>query len=274
MSRRFEGRVAIITGAAHGLGASHALAFGREGADVVVTDICEDLPEGRYSMGSNGEMNSVVKEIQDMGSRAIGIRCDVSNAKDVENMVQRVVDEFGKIDLLVNNAGIAFVATPIWEIKEEEWDLTVDIMLKGTFLCCKYVLPHMIKRKYGKIVNTGSIGSRGSYHNAPYSATKAGIQTFTLAMAKDVGEYNININCVSPGCVYTPMMEGACKDAAPDLGISEDEVYATICKQYHILGKEILPEDVSNAVLFLCSEEARNVNGHVLFVDGGFLSVG
>jgi len=273
MPARFEGKVAIVTGAAHGLGASHALSFAREGADVAVTDICHDLPEARYGMGAEAEMNSVVKEIQGLGRRAIGIRCDVTKAKDVENMVQRVVDEFGKIDILVNNAGIAFVATPVWEVTEESWDLTVDIMLKGTFLCSKYVLPHMIKQQYGKIVNIGSIGSRAQRHNAPYSAVKAGIQLFTLAMAKDVGEYNININCVSPGCVYTPMMRGACKDAAVDYGVAEDEVYPMICQQFHILGREVLAQDISNGVLFLCSEEARNVNGHVLFVDGGFLGI-
>ena len=271
MPARFEGKVAIVTGAAHGLGASHALAFAREGADVAVTDICHDLPSARYAMGAEEEMNSVVNEIQALGRRAIGIKCDVTKANDVENMVQKVVDEFGKIDILINNAGIAFVATPIWEVSEEAWGLTVDIMLKGTFLCCKYVLPHMIKQRYGKIVNTGSIGSRGQRHNAPYSATKAGIQILTLAMAKDVGEYSININCVSPGAVYTPMMQGALKDSAPD--VSADEAYAAGCQQYHILGREILAQDLSNAVLFLCSEEARNVNGHVLFIDGGFLGI-
>ena len=139
MPARFEGRVAVITGAARGLGASHALAFAREGASVAVTVIAHDLPEARYSMGKEAEMNSIVKEIRGMGHRAIGIRCDVTKAKDVENMVQRVVDEFGRIDILVNNAGIAFVATPIWKITEEAWDLTVDIMLKGTYLCCKYL---------------------------------------------------------------------------------------------------------------------------------------
>jgi len=271
MPARFEGKVAIITGAAHGLGASHALAFAREGASVAVTDIAHDLPEARYGMGKEAEMNSVVKEIRGMGRRAIGIRCDVSKAKDVENMVQRVVDEFGKIDILVNNAGIAFVATPIWEFTEEAWDLTVDIMLKGTFLCSKYVLPHMIKQRYGKIVNTGSIGARGQRNNDPYCAAKAGIHVLTLAMAKDVGEYNINVNCVSPGCVLTPMQRGAIKDAAPDT--PADEAYATACQRFHILGREITAQDISNAVLFLCSEEARNVNGHVLFVDGGFLGI-
>ncbi|MFC2039362.1 SDR family oxidoreductase [Chloroflexota bacterium] len=273
MSTRFEGRVAIITGAAHGLGASHALAFAREGADVVVADICQDLPEARYAMGAEAEMNSVVKEIHNLGRRAIGVRCDVTKAKDVESMVERVAAQFGKIDILVNNAGIAFVSTPVWEVTEEAWNLTVDIMLKGTFLCSKYVLPHMIKQRYGKIVNTGSIGARAQRYNAPYSAVKAGIQLFTLAVAKDVGEYNINVNCVAPGGVNTPMMRGACKDMARDLGIPEDEVYNTACRQFHILGREILMEDISNAVLFLCSEDARNVNGHVLFVDGGFLGI-
>jgi len=273
MPARFEGKVAIVTGAAHGLGASHALAFAREGADVAVTDVCHDLPGARYGMGAEDEMNGVVKEIQGLGRRAIGVKCDVSKAEDVENMVQRVADEFGKIDILVNNAGIAFVATPIWEVSEEAWDLTVDIMLKGTFLCSKYVLPHMIKQQYGKIVNTGSIGARGNKNNAPYSAVKAGIQLFTLAMAKDVGEYNININCVSPGGVYTPMMRGAIKDLAHDMGMPEDEVYAAACQQSSILGREILAQDISNTVLFLCSEEARNVNGHVIYVDGGFLAI-
>ncbi|MBN1614262.1 MAG: SDR family oxidoreductase, partial [Deltaproteobacteria bacterium] len=262
-----------ITGAAHGLGASHALAFAREGAAVAVTDICDDLPEARYGMGKQEEMTGVVKEIQAMGGRAVGIRCDVRNAGDVEGMVQRVIDEFGKIDILVNNAGIAFVATPLWKVTEAAWDLTVDVMLKGTFLCCKYVLPHMMEQRCGKIVNTGSIGARGQKYNAPYSAVKAGIQVFTLAVAKDVGKYNINVNCVSPGSVYTPMMQGACRDAASVLGRAEEEFYDSVCKGCHILGRGITEVDISNAVLFLCSEEARNVNGHVLYVDGGFLNI-
>ena len=273
MAIRFEGKVVIVTGAAHGLGASHALAFTREGADVAVTDICHDLPGARYGMGAQEEMNSVVKEIQDLGRRAIGIKCDVSKAKDVENMVERVMDEFGKIDILVNNAGIAFVAIPIWELTEEAWDMTVDIMLKGTFLCSKYALPHMIKQRYGKIVNTGSIGARTNRYNDAYSAVKAGIHTLTLAMAKDVGEYNINVNCVSPGPVLTSMVRGAQKMRDPYSVIPADEAYAATIQRTSILGREILAQDISNAVLFLCSDEARNVNGHVLYIDGGFLAV-
>ena len=273
MAARLTGKVGIVTGAAHGMGASHAVALALAGADVAVTDIGQDVPEVPYAMGTETEMDTVVKEIQDSGRRAIGIRCDVSNAKDVDNMVQRVVDEFGKIDILVNNAGIAIVATPVWEYTEEAWDKTVDIMLKGTFLCCKYVLPHMIKQKYGKIVNIGSPGARAQRHNAPYCAAKAGIHLLTLAMAKDVGEYNINVNCVAPGAVYTPMLAGALEDLGPDRGFPEGEAYETLCETFQILGREITTEDVSNAVLFLCSEEARNVNGQVLYVDGGFKNI-
>jgi NAD(P)-dependent dehydrogenase (short-subunit alcohol dehydrogenase family) len=273
MSVRFEGKVAMITGAAHGLGASHALSFAREGADVALLDICQDLPEVGYGMGTEKEMMAVVTEIQNLGHRAIGIKCDVRQANEVESAVRRVINEFGKIDILVNNAGIALLAKPIWEFTEEAWDLIVNIMLKGTFLCCKYVLPHMIKQKYGKVINTSSIAARGMWHNVPYSATKAAINTLTLAMAKDVGEYNINVNCVAPGPVLTPMQVGAIKSVAPDYKIPEDKFYGIILQKFSILGKEITQQEVSSAVLFLCSEEARNVNGTVLYVDGGFLSV-
>jgi NAD(P)-dependent dehydrogenase (short-subunit alcohol dehydrogenase family) len=274
MPARFEGKVAIITGAARGLGASHALAFAREGANVAVTDICHDLPGMKYGMGKESEMDKVVREIKNLGRKAIGVRCDVSKAEDVEEMVQKVMDEFGKIDILVNNAGVAFVATPVWEVSEKAWDLTMDVMLKGTFLCCKYVLPHMIKQRYGKIVNTSSIGARGQTLIAPYSAAKAGIEIFTLAVAKDVGEYKINVNCVGPGSVQTPMFQEITKEAAPAWGFSKEAFYSELCcKKFSIFGREILAQDISNAVLFLSSEEARNINGSVLYVDGGFLSV-
>lgn len=273
MTGRFEHKVAIVTGAARGMGASYSLAFAREGADVVVADICHDLPLVPYATGTQGEMNDVVGEVQRLGRRAIGVRCDVSKAEDVQNMVQRAVDELGKIDILVNNAGIAFVRTPVWEVSEEQWKLMVDVMFKGTFLCCKYVLPHMIGQRYGKIVNVSSIGARGHPKNAVYSATKAGIEILTLAMAKDVGEYNINVNCVAPGLVLTPMVRGNAKALDRGSAVQVDEAYALMCKQYHILGREILPQDLSNAVVFLCSEEARNVNGHTLYVDGGFLGI-
>jgi len=270
---RLEGKVAIVTGAAHGLGASHAVALAREGADVAVVDIGHDLPHAQYSLGTEEETNSVVREIRTLGRRAIGIRGDVSKAKEVQEMVKRVVDEFGKIDILVNNAAIALVALPLWEVTEEQWDQLMDVNLKGTFLCCKYVLPHMIKQQSGKIINIGSIwGREGGASAAPYSASKGGVHNLTHALAKDTAPYNININCVAPGIIRTPMAVEAHKRIAPSMGIPWEEVYSTLCKMYTIFGREQTAQDVSNAVVFLASAEARNIHGSVIYVDGGHLS--
>ena len=118
----------------------------------------------------------------------------------------------------------------------------------------------------GKVISAGSVASKGQRHNAPYAAVKDGIHLFTLVVAKDVGDYNMNVNCVSPGAVYTPMLRGWLKDLAINLGVSEDDAYSTMC-QHNILGRGSLPQDVSNEVLYLCSEESRNVNGHVLYIN-------
>jgi len=271
---RLEGKVAIVTGAAHGLGASHAIALSREGSDVAAVDICRDLPYPKYPLGTEEELNSVVKEIQALGRRAIAIKCDVSKSSDVQKMVKRVVDEFGKIDILVNNAGVAVGNIPVWEFPEEAYDLVVGVTLKGTFLCCKYVLPHMIDQKSGKVINITSIAGReGQAGNSPYCAAKAGIVTFTHAIAKDVAPHNINVNCVGPGLVLTPMVRGVLGPVAEGMGISVEQVYAGACGMYHAFGREVLPEDVSNAVVFLASEEARNINGWVIYVDGGHVAL-
>lgn len=271
---KLEGKIAIVTGAAHGLGASHALALAREGSDVAAVDICHDLPYPKYPLGTEEELNSVVKEIQALGRRAIAIRCDVTKSDEVEKMVKRVVDEFGKIDILVNNAGIQAIYAPVWECPEEAWDFTIDIHLKGTFLCCKYVLPHMINQNSGKVINVTSIAGReGQAGNAPYGAAKAGIVNFTHAIAKEVAPHNINVNCVGPGLVLTPMVRGALGPIAEGMGVSIEQFYATACGMYHALGREVLPEDISNVVVFLASEEARNINGWVIYVDGGHVAI-
>ncbi len=273
MSNRFAEKVAIITGAARGLGASHARAFAKEGAKVVVTDIGHEEKGLVYQLGTDSEMQGVVKEIEASGGEAIGITCDVSKAKDVEKMVSQVMDRFGKIDILVNNAGLVTKAVPIWETSEENWDLTMNVMLKGTFLCCKYVLPHMVKQRYGKIVNTSSVGAKGQRHNGPYGAAKAGIERLTLSIAKDVGEYNINVNAVAPGNTHSPMVEGVAAHFAKDQGIAPEQFCDEVVKRMSILGRWSTPEDISNTVLFLCSEEARNIDGLVIYVDGGLLNL-
>lgn len=271
---KLEGKVAIVTGAAHGLGASHALSLAREGSDVAAVDICHDLPYPKYPLGTEEELNSVVKEIQGLGRRAIGIKCDVTKSGEVEKMVKRVVAEFGKIDILVNNAGIAVGAISVWEFPEEAYDLVVGVTLKGTFLCCKYVLPHMIDQNSGKVVNITSIAGReGQAGNAPYGAAKAGIVNFTHAIAKEVAPHNINVNCIGPGVVMTPMVRGTFEPIAEQMGVSLEQFYAIACGMYHAFGREVLPQDISNVVVFLASEEARNINGWVIYVDGGHVAL-
>jgi len=271
---RLEGKVAIVTGAAHGLGASHALALAREGSDVAASDLCHDLPYPDYHLGTGDELNSVVQEIQALGRRAIAIKCDVTKSDEVEKMVKRVMDEFGKIDILVNNAGIQAIYAPVWECPEEAWDLTIDVHLKGTFLCCKYVLPHMINQQSGKVINITSIAGReGQAGNSLYCAAKAGIINFSHAIAKDVAQYNINVNCVGPGVVMTPMVRGTFEPIAEGMGISVEQLYAGAWGMYQILAREVLPQDVSNAVVFLASEEARNINAQVIYVDGGHVAI-
>jgi len=273
MSARVAGKVAIVTGAAHGMGRSHCLVLAREGADIAAVDICRDLPEAQYPQAALDELNSAVSAIQAMGRRAIGIKCDVTKSDEVEEMVARVVREFGKIDVLVNNVGVSGGA-PITEMTEEYWDFMLAVNLKSQFLCCKYVLPYMMKQQSGKIINIGSVsGKEGSTGASAYSAAKGGVHTFTHALAKEVAAYNINVNCVAPAAVNTPMMRGVTPAVAEALGISEEEVYLNMCKTHHILGREILPDDVSHAVLFLASEESRNVDGLVIYVDGGHLAV-
>jgi NAD(P)-dependent dehydrogenase (short-subunit alcohol dehydrogenase family) len=273
MAGRLDGKVAIVTGAAHGMGSSHALCLAKEGADVAVVDICRDIPHMRYGMGTDEEMQGVVDKISHLGKRALGIACDVTQREQVDHMVGRVVDEFGKIDILVNNAAVVLLAMPLWEVSEDEWDQLMAVNLKGMFLCCKYVIPHMIAQKYGKIINIGSVwGREGGAGAAAYSASKGGVHNLIHALAKDVAAYNINVNGVAPGIVKTPMQQAAEEITAKSLGLSREEVYKQTSKMLSILNREVLPEDVSNAVVFLASEESRNINGMVIYVDGGHMS--
>jgi len=271
MVGRVEGKVAIVTGAARSLGRSHCLLLAREGADIAAVDICRDLPVAGYHLGTESELNDVVSGIRALGRRGIGVRCDVTKSDEVGKMIERVANEFGRIDVLVNNAGITGMASII-DMSEEYWEYMLAVNLKSQFLCCKYVLPHMMKRRSGKIINIGSgSGREGTAGATAYSAAKGAVHIFTHALAKEVAAHIINVNCVAPGAVNTAMMRGATSTVAANLGITGEEIYERMCRRHHMLGREILPEDVSNAVLFLASEESRNVDGLVIYVDGGHL---
>jgi meso-butanediol dehydrogenase/(S,S)-butanediol dehydrogenase/diacetyl reductase len=268
MAGRVAGKVAIVTGAAVGMGRADALTLACEGADVAAVDICKSQPLSLSPGGTAGALDQLIQEIRGLGRRAIAVHCDVSKANEVGKMVKTVMDEFGRIDILVNNAGVVTIK-PFLEITEGDWDWVLDVNLKGTFLCCKYVVPHMIAQKSGKIVNIGSVNGReGMAGHLHYCCSKAGVHMLTDALSKELAQYNINVNCVAPGAVWTPMMEAALKLGTPE-GESLWDAYLASCKAMCTFERPQMPEDIANAVLFLVSEESRNMTGYTFYVDGG-----
>lgn len=247
------GKVAIITGARRGMGRTHALALAGAGAKVAVVDI------------SLEDCQKVVDEIKAQGGEALAIQCDVSKKSEVENMVKMTVEKFGKLDILVNNAGVVQFK-PFLELTEEDWDRTLNINLRGYFLCAQAAAKEMAKQKYGAIVNVASIamgqigvGFAGLAH---YCASKGGIVAMAEAMALDLAQYNIRVNTVAPGAIDTPM--------AADTKNNPKALEATLAGiPLHRIGK---PEEVSNVVLFLASDDSSYMTGSTVVVDGGWVA--
>ena len=240
-----NGRVAIVTGGARGIGKSIATQLALSGANVVIADVAEEMAK------------STAEEVSQKGSEAISIGVDVSSLSSVEEMVKKTLDKFGRIDILINNAGVTRDAL-VMRMKEEDWDLVLDINLKGAFNCIKMVSPVMMKQRTGKIVNIASIvGINGNVGQANYSASKGGLIALTKTCAKELASRQINVNAVAPGFIQTSMTER--------LSV---EVKEKLSSQIP-LGKIGNPEDVASAVLFLVSEKSSYITGEVIRVDGG-----
>jgi NAD(P)-dependent dehydrogenase (short-subunit alcohol dehydrogenase family) len=271
MAGRVEGKVAIVTGAARGIGRTHCLSLAKEGADIVAVDITRPVNLAAYKMGDEQELNGVVLEVKALGRRAIALKCDVSKADEVKKMFEDSFMEFGRIDILVNNVGVVRVGVQLTEMPEDVWDMLINVNLKSQFLCCKYVAPYMIRQGYGKIVNIGSIAGRlESATSAAYGVSKAGVHALTRVFAGELAAYKINVNCVAPGSIKnTGMRLDSDHVYAKKMGVEEDNAYKLMYETMHLMKREILPEDVSNAVVFLASDEARNIDGMVIYVDGG-----
>ena len=248
---KLEGMVAIVTGAGQGIGRMIALALAGEGADVALV--------GR----TEAKLQAVAAEVETLGRRALPIKADVTEKAQVDQAVQRVIGRFGQIDLLVNNAGLAMV-TPAMDISEEQWDRLFAINAKAPFLCSQAVGREMIRRQGGSIVNVLGLAAQiGIPRMADCCASKGALAMLTKALAVEWAKYGIRVNAVSPGWTLTPLGERMAR---------EDASYQD--RQRRIpLGRPAKPEDVANAVAYLCSPDAAYVTGQTIIVDGGQLSI-
>ena len=239
------GKVALITGAAQGLGKATALLLARHGADIVVSDV--NLEKAQET----------AQEVEALGRKAMAIKTDVSRLEEVEKMVEAALGKMGKVDILVNNAGVARDKLML-RMTEEDWDLVLDVNLKGTFHCTRAVIRHMSKQRGGRIVNIASVvGEMGNAGQANYAASKAGIIGLTKTTAREFAQRGIAVNAIAPGYIETPMTEVIPEKA-------KEELKKLIPMER--LGK---PEDVAQAVLFLVSEASNYITGQVLNVNGG-----
>lgn len=263
----FSGKVVFVTGAARGQGESHAESYAKYGADVVVTDICEEIDSNPYSMGTKDELTGTVKRVQDEGQEAFSIEMDVREEEQVRLAVEQAVDHFGKIDILVNNAGIWNVIDLV-EMDEQQWDELVDSDLKGAWLCAKHVGQHLVQRGAGgKIVSTAStagiVGAKGSSH---YAAAKHGVISLTKALALELAPHGINVNGVAPTGVDTPLIDGILESIGEEALLSISDASGSM----NVLDEQLVePSDVSEACMWLSSNAARTVTGVTLPVDAG-----
>jgi len=249
-----EGKVAIVTGARRGLGKGIALAFAEAGADVAVCDVAD-----------GGELADLQERIRDLGRCCMATQADVTRKGDVEDLVQKVVDEFGRIDVLVNNAGV-LGSGPVLEQSEEAWDSVLDTNLKGTFLCCQAVSKTMIEQGGGAIINMASVaGFRGG---TTYSISKAGVVMLTKAVARNLAPHNIRVNAIAP---YVTRTEKEAERTMSESFWSDSEAIAR-AEAMAPMGRLGEVADIAGAALFLASEAASFVTGHTLVVDGGFLA--
>ena len=247
---KLKNKVAVITGAAQGIGRAIATTLAQQGANVVVSDIQLEKAE------------TTAKEIMaETGQKVIAVHADVVDSASVKAMIDRTIDEFERIDILINNAGTTRDGL-IMRMKEADWDLVLNINLKGTFNCSKAVVRPMMKQHYGRIVNITSVsGLIGQVGQTNYSASKAGIIGFTKALAREVGSRKITVNAIAPGLVKTAL--------TIDLPQELKDMFIEMTP----LGRYGEPEDIANAVAFLVSDEASYITGHVLSVDGGMAMV-
>lgn len=253
-----KGTAAIVTGGARGIGRGIAYELAKAGARIVIAD----LPSVSI------DRDETIAGIKRLGSEAIAVDCDVRDFEQAQAMVRSAVDAFGQVDILVNNAGVIKLG-PVMAFPEDDWDLIMDVNVKGTFLCSKAVIPHMAGRGTGRIVNLSSIaGKRGRPFASCYAASKWAVIGFTQSMAYELAPSNINVNAICPGEVETYMWSDVILPmAAAGSGVSKDEAWDAMLKRDVPLGRPQTPEDMGHAVVYLCRED--NITGVTINISGG-----
>ncbi len=249
---RYDGRVAVITGAARGIGFGTAQRFAAEGASIAILDLDETSAQ---------EAAARIETVE--GARAIGIGCDVVDGAAAEAAVQRVVDELGGIHVLVNNAGITR-DNLLFKMSGDDWDLVMNVHLKGAFNMTKAAQKHFVEQRYGKILNLSSVSALGNRGQANYSAAKMGVQGFTRTLGIELGPFGINANAIAPGFIATEMTDATA--ARVKMSVEDFRAAAAEANPVKRVG---FPEDIAAAAAFLCSDEASYITGQTLYVDGG-----
>lgn len=262
MDLKIQDKIALVTGGGNGIGRAICLCLAAEGAKVVVVDL------------NNNEAQKVTQEIKSSGGDALAIACDATNPDDVDMMVQKTVDEYGTADILVNNVGGGFGTGFVSRTFIDEWDKTIEINLKSAFLCCRAVAQVMIKNKKGRIINMSSVsGRQGEPLIGAYCAAKFGVVGLTQVLAKELARFDITVNSVCPGYVFTPGWEKlaqSLKDAHASLAAkSLEEIFETRVKSVTPLGRPQTGEEIAALVAYLASEEARSITGQSISIDGG-----
>jgi 3-oxoacyl-[acyl-carrier protein] reductase len=246
-----DGRVALVTGSARGIGAATAVRLARDGAKVAVMDLRE------------GDCADTVETIRGAGGAALAVGCDVTRREQVEAAVTRTVEELGWLDILVNNAGVTR-DNLLFKMTDDDWDTVIGTHLKGSFNCAKVAQRYMVERRWGKIVNLSSTSALGNRGQTNYATAKAGLQGMTRTLAIELGPFNVNVNAVAPGFIETAMTRAV----AERLGV-EYEAWKQERSQLIPLRRAGLPEDVANVIAFLCGDDAAYVSGQVIYIDGG-----
>jgi len=250
------GKVAIVTGGAKGIGASIVEGFVKEGASVVIADSDVDAAQ------------QLAEKLRRNGAKVLVVRADVTKKSDADNLIATTLNEFGVIDILVNNAGVVSDISFV-DLEESEWDRICDVNIKGVYLITRAVVPHMMSSRYGKIINLSSLaGKRGNIGLAHYCASKFAVIGITQSLAKELGQYNINVNAVCPGIVGTAMWDTLLDARSRRQNLSREQIWEVWMEQTP-LKRPQTPEDMANVVLFLSSEISRNITGEAISVNGG-----